>query len=247
MTDYFDLSGKMALVTGGSRGLGFEIAKAFAEQGADILVVSRKIDACEKAAEEIAKLGRRAAAYACHVAEWDALDDLVAFAYGKFGRVDILVNNAGIAPVAPSSLEINEALFDKTMNVNLKGPFRLSALIGSRMAAGDGGNIINISSMGAVRPKPQFSVYAAAKAGLNTITTAFALEYGPKVRVNGIMAGPFWTDISKSWREEKDRTTTSAAGRIGRPHEIVTSALYLASDNSSYTTGTIIRLDGCEE
>jgi NAD(P)-dependent dehydrogenase (short-subunit alcohol dehydrogenase family) len=244
MTDYFDMTGKVVLITGGSRGLGLEMAKGFAAQGADIVIASRKIDDCRAAAAAIEAMGRRALAYACHVGRWDQLDGLVAAAYDAFGRVDVLVNNAGIAPAASASLDMSEELIDKTFAVNFKGPFRLCALIGSRMKAAGGGAIINVTSTGAVHPEPEFGPYAAAKAGLNVVTKSFALEYGPAVRVNAIMAGPFWTDISKSWREEADQNSTSAVRRIGRPEEVVTTALYLASDKSSYTTGTVIALDG---
>jgi NAD(P)-dependent dehydrogenase (short-subunit alcohol dehydrogenase family) len=244
MTDYFDMTGKVVLITGGSRGLGLEMAKGFAAQGADIVIASRKIDDCRAAAAAIEAMGRRALAHACHVGRWDQLDGLVAAAYDAFGRVDVLVNNAGIAPAASASLDMSEELIDKTFAVNFKGPFRLCALIGSRMKAAGGGAIINVTSTGAVHPEPEFGPYAAAKAGLNVVTKSFALEYGPAVRVNAIMAGPFWTDISKSWREEADQNSTSAVRRIGRPEEVVTTALYLASDKSSYTTGTVIALDG---
>lgn len=244
MTDYFDMTGKVVLITGGSRGLGLEMAKGFATQGADIVVASRKIDDCRAAAAAIEAMGRRALAHACHVGRWDELDGLVEAAYGVFGRVDVLINNAGIAPAASASIAMTEELIDKTFDVNFKGPFRLTALIGSRMAAAGRGAIINVTSTGAVHPEPEFGPYAAAKAGLNVVTKSFALEYGPAVRVNAIMAGPFWTDISKSWREEVDRNSTSAVRRIGRPEEVVTTALYLASDRSSYTTGTVIALDG---
>ncbi|MGE0665831.1 MAG: SDR family NAD(P)-dependent oxidoreductase [Sphingomonadales bacterium] len=242
--DYFDMTGKVVLITGGSRGLGYEMAKAFANQGADIVVASRKIEDCEKACQEIEGMGRKALAQACNVSSWDDLQHLTDAAYGAFGKVDVLINNAGISPVAPSSLETPEALVDKILAVNFKGPFRLMALVGSRMVEAGGGSIINISSIGAIRPTPHIAPYAGAKAGLNAITKAYAQEFGPKVRVNCIMAGPFWTDISKSWREEADRTATNPAGRIGRPHEIVTAALYFGSDASSFTTGSVICVDG---
>lgn len=247
MANYFDMTDKVILVTGGSRGLGLAMAHGFADQGADLIIASRKIDDCEKACAEIEAKGQRAMAHSCHVGNWDDLSRLVDAAYETFGRVDVLINNAGISPVAPSSLETSEDLFDKVMDVNLKGPFRLSALIGSRMVQGDGGAIINISSTGAIRPTPPIAPYAGAKAGLNVITKAMSLEYAPKVRVNCIMAGPFWTDISKSWREEADKTIANSVGRIGRPHEIVTAALYLASDHSSFTTGTVVTVDGGPE
>jgi|SRR5437016_5097632 len=244
MRDLFDMSGKVALVTGGSRGLGYEMVKGFAAQGADVVIASRKLESCRSVAEEIRATGRRALAVGCNVGRWSELDALVESCYREFGRIDVLVNNAGMSPVAATSLDTAEELFDKVIAVNFKAPFRLTALVGSRMAAGAGGSVINVTSMAAVRPEPAFGPYAGAKAGLNALTKAFALEYGPKVRVNAIMAGPFWTDVSKSWREEADRTSTAAVRRIGRPQEIVTTALYLASDQSSFTTGSIVEVSG---
>src|SRR4051794_37213457 len=244
MADYFDFSGKVVLVTGGSRGLGYEMVKAFAASGADVIVASRKLDACEAVAEEIRATGRRALPVGCHVGQWDALPHLVEAAYDTFGKVDVLINNAGMAPTAPRSSDLSEELFDKTVAVNFKGPFRLSALIGDRMVAAGSGAIVNISSLAAEKPSPTYPVYAGAKAALNIMTRDHALEFGPKVRVNAIQCGPFWTDIAKSWREEADRNSPAAAARIGRPEEIATTALYLASDLSSFTTGAVIRLDG---
>jgi len=243
-TRYFDMSGKVVLVTGGSRGLGYEMVKGFAAMGADIIVTSRKAEDCRKVAEEVMGMGRRALAHGCHVGRWNDLQSLVDTAYETFGRVDVLVNNAGIAPTAPSSLEMSEELFDKIVAVNFKGPFRLCALIGSRMVKAGSGSIINVTSTGAIRPEFIFGPYAGAKAALNTVTRSFAVEFGPRVRVNAIMCGPFWTDIAKAWREEVDKSIPSAARRIGRPEEIVTTALYLASDRSSYTTGSIVELSG---
>ncbi|MFD7205486.1 SDR family NAD(P)-dependent oxidoreductase [Streptomyces sp. NPDC059893] len=240
----FDLSGKVALVTGGSRGLGLEMVRAFAAAGADVVITSRKLDACEAAAKEVRDLGRRALPVAAHVGHWDDLARLTDTAYDTFGHVDILVNNAGMSPLAPSSAETTEELFDKVIGVNFKGPFRLASLVGRRMAEGDGGSIINVSSSGALLPQPRFGPYAGAKAALNTLTTVFAQEYGPTVRVNTISAGPFLTDVSKSWAPQARTSTRSALGRPGRPEEIVSTALYLASDASSYTTGALIRVDG---
>jgi NAD(P)-dependent dehydrogenase (short-subunit alcohol dehydrogenase family) len=244
VTDEFDMTGKVALVTGGSRGLGYEMAKAFARHGADVIVTSRKIEACREVAAEIEAMGRRALAHACHVGHWDELAPLVDAAYAAFGRIDVLVNNAGIAPTAPPSLEVTEDLFDKTVGVDFKGPFRLSALVGARMFEAGQGSIINVSSSAAVRPSAVYPVYSGAKAALNILTQCHAMEFGPKVRVNAIQCGPFWTDIAKSWREEADRNSKGALRRIGRPQEIATTALYLASDRSSFTTGAVIQLDG---
>jgi NAD(P)-dependent dehydrogenase (short-subunit alcohol dehydrogenase family) len=240
----FDLTGKVALVTGGSRGLGLEIVLGLAAAGADIVIASRKLDACEAVAAQVRALGRRALPIAAHVGHWDDLGRLTEAAYAEFGRVDILVNNAGMSPLAPSSEQTSEELFDKVIGVNFKGPFRLASLIGHRMSETGGGSIINISSSGALMPQPRFGPYAGAKAALNALTTVFALEYGPTVRVNTISAGPFLTDVSKSWREEARQTARSAIGRPGLPEEIVSTALYLASDASSYTTGALIRVDG---
>jgi NAD(P)-dependent dehydrogenase (short-subunit alcohol dehydrogenase family) len=232
----FDLTGKVALVTGGSRGLGREMVLAFARAGADVVIASRKLDNCKALAEEVeASCGRRALPVACHVADR---------AYGHFGTVDILVNNAGMSPVAPSSAETSEELFDKVIGVNFKGPFRLCALIGQRMYDAGGGSIINVSSSGALFPSPRFGPYAGAKAGLNALTTVFAREYAPRVRVNTLSAGPFLTDISRHWPAKSERNWHNAAGRPGEPAEVVTTALYLASAASSYTTGSLIRVDG---
>ncbi|GAB2857284.1 SDR family NAD(P)-dependent oxidoreductase [Nocardioides pacificus] len=248
MSDYdgtpFDLTGKVALVTGGSRGLGREMVLAFARAGADVVITSRKLDACAEVAREAESLGRRALPVGCHVGHWDEIGALVEHAYDAFGRVDVLVNNAGMSPVAPSSEETTEELFDKVVGVNFKGPFRLTSLVGARMARGDGGSVINVSSTGALMPQPTFGPYAGSKAGLNTLTDVFAREFGPKVRVNTLSAGPFLTDIADAWPEEARTRTRSALGRPGNPEEIVTTALYLASPASSYTTGALIRVDG---
>ena len=247
MDNLFDFSGKVALITGGSRGLGREMALAMAERGADVVVTSRKADACEAVAKDIEAMGRQAMAYGCHVGHWDELDGLVAAAYDRFGRVDILVNNAGMSPLYEKLTDVTEDLFDKVIGVNLKGPYRLMALVGERMAAGDGGSIINISSTASLNPSPGSEPYGAAKSGLNALTRSFAFAYGPKVRVNCIVAGPFLTDISKAWdlrAFEKNAKANLALQRGGQPDEIVGAALYLASPATTFTTGTTIRVDG---
>lgn len=243
----FDLSGKVAVVTGGSRGLGREIVRGLAHAGADVLVVSRKLDACETLAAEIrATTGRRAEAHACHVGRWDQLDELVETAWATFGRVDVWVNNAGMAPTYDSLATVSESLFDATFALNCKGPFRLCALVGERMAAGGGGSVVNVSSTGSVRVTPEIVPYAAAKAALNAMTAGFAAAYGPAVRFNVLMAGPFRTEASEHWPPEahEEIAARHALGRIGDPAEIVGTALYLASDASSYTTGAVLRVDG---
>ena len=238
----------MAVVTVGSRGLGREMILAFARHGADVVIASRKREACEALAEEVEKeTGRRALPVACHVGEWDQCDALVETAYGHFGRVDVWVNNAGMSQLYPSLPEVSEALWEKVIGVNLKGPIRLMALVATRMAQGEGGSIINISSTAAVQPGAFEIPYAAAKAGLNTMTVGLARTFGPRVRNNTIMPGPFLTDISKAW--DLEAFTEAARSNIplqrgGQPHEIVGAALYLASDASSYTTGAVLKVDG---
>ena len=247
MTNLFDLTGKVALITGGSRGMGREMALAFAAHSADVIVASRKLDACEAVAAEIRALGRRALPVAANVGRWADCDALIEAAYKEFGRVDILVNNAGMSLLYGKLSEVTEAMFDKVVSLNLKGPYRLSAVIGERMADGEGGSIINISSVAAVNPAPNAEPYGASKAGLNNLTRSFAFAFGPRVRVNSIMAGPFLTDIAKAWDMEafnKRAEHSIALKRGGQAGEIVGAALYFASAASSYTTGAVLRVDG---
>src|SRR5262245_32313929 len=248
MKDIFDLTDRVAVVTGGSRGLGREMVLAFARAGADVVIASRKLESCEKLAREVeAETGRRALAHACHVGRWEDLDRLADAAYAAFGHVDVLVNNAGMSPIYDHVVNVTEELYDKVLAVNLKGPFRLTALVGTRMAAGAGGSIINVSSVGSIRPYGDIVPYAAAKAGVNAMTVAFAHAFGPKVRVNCIMPGSFLTDIARSWDMDEFNTKQAprfALRRAGQASEIVGAALYLASNASSYTTGAILRVDG---
>ena len=247
MKDLFDLTGKVALITGGSRGLGHAMALGFAAHGADVIIASRKLESCEEAAAEVRALGRRALPVASHVGRWGDCDALVETAYREFGRVDILVNNAGMSPLYGKLTDVSEDLFDKVIGVNLKGTFRLSALVGERMASGAGGSIINVSSTASVNPSPNAEPYGAAKAGVNNLTRSFAHAFGPKVRVNCIMAGPFLTDIAKAWDMEafnQRAANTMALKRGGEAEEVVGAALYFASSASSFTTGAVLRIDG---
>jgi NAD(P)-dependent dehydrogenase (short-subunit alcohol dehydrogenase family) len=239
--------GKIVVITGASKGLGRAMALGFAEAGADVVVSSRKQSPCEELAEQIRGKGRKALAVACHVGDWGQCEALVQASVAEFGRIDVLINNAGIAPVPPSLLGVTPDLFDKTVAVNLKGPLRLTALAAEHMPPG--GSIINISSKASLHPSPFTVVYAAAKAGLNTLTKAAAQELGGRgIRVNAIVCGTFHTDSFHESAPTEEMQTAMASrvalGRIASPEEIVGTALYLASDASSYLTGELIVLDG---
>ena len=245
--ELFDLTGKVAVVTGGSRGIGRAIAEGLATAGADVVVASRKVEACQRAATEIAEAtGRRALGLGCHVGRWDDCDRLVEAVYAEFGRCDVLVNNAGMSPLYDDLTTVTEELYDKVHAVNARGPFRLSSLIGSRMAAGTGGCIINVTTAGSLRPGADDLPYAMAKAGLNALTLALAGAWAPKVRANLVLPGAFDTDITKAWGAE----AKAAAGqvnpmkRIGRPEDMVGVCVFLASDAAGYVNGAQVLVDG---
>ncbi|OBI44166.1 SDR family NAD(P)-dependent oxidoreductase [Mycobacterium sp. E796] len=241
------LAGRVAIVTGGSRGLGRAIGFGLARAGADVVITSRRIESCRETAEAIAaETGRKALPVACHVGDWGQIDELLAQTENVFGRIDILVNNAGLSPTYSSAASVSEELFDKVIAVNLKGPFRLMALVADRMGRSGGGAIVNVSSVAAVWPRGDAMPYGAAKAGLNNLTTAFAHAYGPQVRVNAVQPGAFFTDVAKHWDMEAFARHKKgiALRRGGEPDEIVGAVLYLASDASSYTTGVTIPVDG---
>jgi NAD(P)-dependent dehydrogenase (short-subunit alcohol dehydrogenase family) len=248
ITSLYDFNGKVVVITGGSRGIGHGMALAFAAAGAHVAVASRKIESCDATVAEIRALGSNGSAHAIHVGRWDDCNRLAEEVYEHWGRADVLINNAGLSPLAPSSLATSEDLFDKIVAVNLKGPFRLTALFASRMAEGDGGSVINISSTSSIRPNPETAPYACAKAGLNILTVAAAKEFGPKVRVNCIICGPFHTDISKGWSRTDDYTQrakeTFPLQRAGEPEEVAGAAMYFASPAASFTTGAVLVVDG---
>ncbi len=249
MNDIFEVADKVVLITGGSRGLGKAMALEFAGRGAKLAIASRKIDECQKVAEQINQSGGEALAVQCHVGNWDTLEAVVDQVVEHYGRLDVLVNNAGMSPVAPSLLETSEALFDKIIDVNLKGPTRLTALAATKMAETGGGSIINISSLASYRPTPLTTVYSAAKAGLNALTAASAQEYAPhNVRINCIVCGTFDTDAAAGMISNPEFLQhiidPVALKRVGRPEEVVGAVLYFSSQASSYTTGTCITIDG---
>jgi hypothetical protein len=241
------LSGKVAVVTGGSRGIGRAVAEGLAVAGADVVVASRKLEACERAAAEIAEAtGRRILAVRCHVGDWADCDALVESVYAEFGHCEVLVNNAGMSPLYEDLASVGQELYDKVHAVNARGPFRLSALIGARMAAGDGGSIINVSTAGSLRPTPVELPYAMAKAGLNALTLGLAGTWAPKVRANVVLPGAFETDITLAWPDGfKDQAAAvNPMGRIGQPADLVGLCVFLASDAASYINGAQILADG---
>jgi hypothetical protein len=245
--ELLDLGGKVALVTGGSRGIGRAVAEALAGAGADIVIASRKLENCETAAHEISDAtGRRALPIACHVGKWEECDRLVETVYGECGRCDILVNNAGMSPAYDGLSSVSEELYDKVHATNARGPFRLSVLIGERMALGDGGSIINISSIGSQRPNTIDLPYSMAKAALNAMTIGLAGAWAPKVRVNLVLPAATETDMNKGWpAETKARVAESnPMRRLGRAEDVASACVFLASDAASYVNGAQLAVDG---
>lgn len=246
-TEMFDLAGRVAIVTGGSRGIGRAVAEGLATAGADVVVASRKLENCETAAAEIeAATGRRALPVGFHVGRWEDCDRLVEAVYAAFGRCDVLVNNAGMSPLYESLSSVTPELYDKVHAVNARGPFRLSALVGERMAAGDGGSIINVTTAGSLRPDATDLPYAMAKAGLNALTLGLAGAWAPKVRANLVLPGAFDTDVTDAWEPEAKQRAgeMNPMGRIGQPEDMVGPCLFLASDASRYVNGAQVLVDG---
>lgn len=243
----FDFTGQKVVITGGSRGLGFEMARAFSSLGAEVIIASRKLESCEAAAQKIsAETGGRVHSYRLHAADWDQCTEFAHTVWKEHGKIDVLVNNAGSSPLYDKVTDISEELYDKVIGLNLKGPFRLSALLGEKMVESGGGAIVNISSIASLRPKPDTVPYSAAKSGLNATTIALAHTYGPEVRVNAVVPGTFLTDISQHWDQEAfaQRAQSFAAKRGGEPEEIVGAVLYLSSSLATYTTGALLTVDG---
>ncbi|QIK50193.1 SDR family NAD(P)-dependent oxidoreductase [Gordonia hongkongensis] len=242
------MAGRVVVVTGGSRGLGKAMCHHFAAEGDHVVVASRKLDACDELALELRRTyDVDAVGFACHVGSWTQCDALIDFVESRYGRIDVLINNAGMSPLYPSLPELSEELFDKVVAVNFGGPFRLAVRAGALMQREQGGSIVNISSIAAVQPQPYDLPYAAAKAALNTVTGGLARSFGPTVRVNAVMAGPFNTDVTAAWNDETRQKTAGdliPLGRIGDPHEIVGAVGYLAGPAASYTTGAVIKVDG---
>lgn len=240
------LKGRVALVTGASRGIGEAIARAFAEEGARVAMCSRKADAIQAAA---ARTGHGAKGYACHVGRREELESLVGKVERDLGPVDILVNNAGTNIQQGPCLEADDEAFDKMVEVNLKSAFRLTGLVAKGMCERRRGSIINIASIAGLRPQRESLLYSMTKAALIMMTKSYALELGAfGVRVNAIAPGLVETKLSEFfWKDEERRERhfgAQALKRIGQPAEIASIAVLLAGDRASYMTGEVVVADG---
>ncbi len=242
----FDLSGRVAIVTGGSRGIGLSIAQGFAAQGAKVVVASRKADACDRAVTEISEAGGEALAVPTHMGDLDSVNHLVDATVDRYGAVDILVNNAA-NPLGLPMEHITPDAWEKSFTVNLRGPFFLFQRCLPSLLASDHASVINVISVGAYIPAAHTAMYAAAKAGLLSFTRSMAGVYSPEgIRVNAIAPGTVDTTMTRNTGPEAmDRMANlSFIGRIGHPDELVGTALLLASDAGSYITGQCIIVDG---
>lgn len=240
------LEGKIAIVTGGSRGIGKAIAQVFAREGAQTVICGRKQETLDAVARE---LGERVVPIACHVGKAPDLERLVDEVTSRFGRIDILVNNAATNVAQGPCLSIDDGQFDKMVDVNLKSAFRLVRLAAPGMCERGGGSIINIASIAGLRPQFEGLLYSMTKAALIMMTQSYALELGPKgVRVNAIAPGLIKTVLSEYYWKDEQRLASILSGQpikhLGDPMEIAEVALLLASDRASYLTGQVVTVDG---
>ncbi|HUE13808.1 MAG TPA: glucose 1-dehydrogenase [Planctomycetaceae bacterium] len=249
MHNRFDLSGKNAIVTGATRGIGLAIARAFAESGATVTICGRKQETVDAAIAELGAVKHQVQGVAAHVGKTEDIARLIEEAEGKFGHVNVLINNAGTNPYFGPIVDSDERAWDKTFEVNLKGPYVLSRLLAKKMMLSGGGSIVNIASVAGLQAAPLQGIYSVTKAGLIMLTKVMARECGRKgVRVNCICPGVIKTHLSETlWKDEerlKAFVANKSLGRIGDTEEIVGGAIYFASDASSFTTGSVLTIDG---
>ena len=248
-TDRFSLDGKIALVTGGTRGIGKAIALAFARAGARVVAVSRKQDAVDAMVAELKAAGPDAGGIACNVSKEEEALDMVARAAAMFAGLDILVNNAAVNPVFGPVEDTTPGAFDKIIAVNVRAPFEIAKAARTHFLARGGGAIVNISSIGGVSPEPGLGIYSVSKAAIISLTQVLAKEWGKdNIRANAICPGLIKTDFSSAlWQDEKILKHTmraQAIGRIGQPEDIASLALFLASDAGAFCTGGVYMADG---
>ena len=247
--DSFDLTGKVAIVTGGTRGIGLAIARGLGTQGASVVVSSRREDLVESAVQELEAEGISVTGIRAHMGEPEQIEKLVAGTVQAYGGVDIAVNNAATNPVYGPLLDTDEGAFDKIVDVNLRGPLTLARCVHPIMVTRGGGSIINISSVAGIRPERGLGLYSMSKAALISLTKVMAREWGPAgIRVNAICPGLIQTKFSTAlWKDEKrlkDFEKRTPLSRIGQPEDLLGLAVYLASPASSYCTGAVFTVDG---
>jgi NAD(P)-dependent dehydrogenase (short-subunit alcohol dehydrogenase family) len=245
----FDLTGKVALVTGASRGIGESIARLLAANGAHVIVSSRKIDGCEAVASSIRENGGQATALACHVGEMAQIEATFATIKNDFGKLDILVNNAAANPYFGHILDTSLAAYDKTADVNIRGYFFMSVEAGKMMKEQGGGVMLNTASVNGLSPGDMQGIYSITKAAVISMTKAFAKECGPlNIRVNALLPGltdtKFASALTTNEHILKKALQIIPLGRVADPDEMAGTVLYLVSDASSYTTGTTVVVDG---
>ena len=243
------LQGKAAIVTGGSRGIGLAIARAFAGEGADVLICSRKRDGVDAAVAALQGMAGRVVGMACHVGKTDDLERMVETARSEFGKIDILVNNAATNVAQGPCLTFDDGQFDKMVEVNLKSAFRLVRLVAPGMIERGSGTILNIASIAGIRPQYESLLYSMTKAALIMMTQSYAVEFGPKgVRVNAIAPGLVQTALSEFFWKDEERAaklmSMQPVRHLGQPEEIAGIAVMLASEESSYLTGQTLTVDG---
>jgi NAD(P)-dependent dehydrogenase (short-subunit alcohol dehydrogenase family) len=244
------LEGKVALVTGGSRGLGRAMVLGLARAGADVVIASRKLVGCEEVAAEVQAMGRQALAVSAHAGQMESLDALLEATYQRFGRLDILINNAGTNPVTAGLSDLTPELFQKVFEVNTKGPWYLASRAAPRMAQHGGGSIINVISVGGLKPPAYQGFYAGSKAALHALTKVMAAEWAHiGIRVNAIAPGSYHSDLfdvsaAQLPGFEEGSKAACVQKRIAETEEILGPVMYLASDMSSYTTGATLVADG---
>lgn len=247
--ELFDLSGKVALVTGASRGIGEEAARLLAAQGAEVIIASRKLEGCEKVAASIREDGYKATAHTCHIGEMDQIENIFSFIKKRYGRLDILVNNAATSPYFGHVVDTDLAAFQKTVDVNIRGYFFMSSYGAKMMAESGGGSIINIASVNGVIPGLFQGIYSVTKAAVISMTKTFAKECAEmNVRVNAVLPGATDTKFASAIVDNPEMLEMALShvpmNRVAQPAEMAGTVLYLASDASSYTTGSCIAVDG---
>lgn len=244
----FDMSGKIAVVNGASRGIGEAIAKGLADCGALVVLTSRRQESVQKVADEIVAAGGKAVAKACHAGRLDEIEELFDYVKKEFGRLDILINNAATNPYYGPATDLTPKAFDKTVDINLKGPYFMLSRAVPIMVESGGGSVVNVASIAALMSLPGQAVYSMTKAGLVSITRSFAKEYGNQgIRVNAILPGVVETQLASALIEDpgvQKWLSRLPAGRAAQPHEMVAGVLYLVSDQAAYTTGTTLVMDG---